>query len=522
MAYKFVNSVKYAFAFIVMLIAAMACEKDFQDIGVGLVDNNLFSTKDTIIDVVAYNRNVDSSQVNGILSYLLGVYKDNNFGKFKASFVSQVGLNATTFGDSVAIDTIILDIPYYATKLDDGSFELDSTAVWGDTTQVFKLSVYELGTYLNSLNPDDPTKNRQYYSNESYNKIGPALYSGDFLPNANDTVSYVKRWTIDRNRTTMDDIDTITKSTIAPSIKIPLDTAFFRSKFINEQDSYVFSSSDAFLNYFRGLYIEPEFVGDNGSVMALKLAEATLNIYYTNSVETIETTADLNNDGDMNDTLFIRTKQTKSYLLSGVMANKFERDYNASTSVPSITSYFTDANKEQGQDKLFVQGAAGSEAVIELFKDANALNNIRNQNWLINAAYLTFKVDNEGQNNMPARLYLYNYDNKSQLRDAITEMNFAGIGGALNEDNNPAEYKFSITDYISEVLKSDDPEKVYRLGLKVFNSFDDYGTQTIDTIIGDKSWIPDGVVLKGSKIGQDQTDYNNRIKLEIYYTVNNN
>ena len=155
MTIRIVNSVKYVGLFTLILLSIVACEKDFENIGVGLVDNNQFETKVETFEIISYNKNVDSSRVDGIPQYLLGIYKDENFGLIKASYIGQVGLaTPLDFGENVSIDAVVLDIPYYVTRDTnnvDGTpvFILDS--IIGDQNLEYNLSVYELGTFLNTL-----------------------------------------------------------------------------------------------------------------------------------------------------------------------------------------------------------------------------------------------------------------------------------------------------------------------------------------------------------------------------------
>lgn len=525
MTNKIVNSLKYIGLSSIILISVIACERDFENIGVGLVDNNQFKTKDTIFEVLAYNMNVDSSRVDGIPQYLIGVYNDDNFGFIKTTFVSQLGLpsfSENKFGDNVSIDAVILDIPYYVTDTSTTGkpdFKLDS--ILGDQSIEYNLSVYELGTFLNTLNPQDPTKIKKYYSNEGYSKEAQ-LYSNAFKPNRNDTVLYVERRFLDNDFNTVDDIDTIKKTSTLPSIKLPLDTVFFRNKFINQQNTGAFDSFENFINYFRGILIEAD--GTQGSLMTLAMSDATITIYYTNTILTDETETDLNGDGDTDDTdVPVRTKQTLAFSLSGIRANQYIRDYSQST--VNINSRFTMTDSINGEDKLYVQGASGSISVIELFKGID-LDEIRNENWLINEANLTLYLDESSSTNVPEKLLLYRFDENSQIQDVFTEAQISGIGGNLERDetsNEPLKYKFRITDYISNVLKSEEPLALERLGLKVFHPTDNPNFQlgVTDTIIKDFSWIAKGVVLKGNKIYEMDLDYAKRLKLEIFYTIDN-
>ena len=523
MTTKIVNSIKYIAILSIVLMSVIACEKDFQNVGVGLVDNNLFSTEEAAFEVTAYNHNVLASQISSNNPHLLGVMQNDNFGLIQASIIAQVGRGSISFTDNMSIDAVILNIPYYATK-EDNTYVLDS--IIGDQNEEFNLSVYENGTFLNSLDPTNPTESKDYFSNETYTRK-ELLYSGMFKPNKNDTVLYVNRRFLDGNPLTVDDIDTIKTETASPSIKIPLDTTFFRNNFINQQNSGAFDSDDNFKNYFRGLILDAN--GSDGSLMTLAMSNATMTFYYSNIVlkDESETTGDLNNDGDTNDTdVPVKTKQTAVFPIStNLKTNRISRDY--SKAITDINAKLTSPDAIDGEDKLYIQGAAGPIALINLFRgyDEADLNELRNKNWLINGAKLTLYVQNNLDTVIPQRLYLYNYDDNIQILDAMTEAPTRQFEGVLrkDDDNKPLKYEFTITDYISEVLKSENPRNLNTLAIKVFNPtdfpvFEQNGTSN-DTIMRDFSWNAKGVVLKGNKLASPTDDQ--RLQLEIFYTISN-
>lgn len=514
MSTKIVNSIKYIGVLTLVLFSLIACEKDFENVGVGLVDNNLFTPDVETFEVISYNESLENSRVESMPTHLLGIYNHKDFGLLKSSLIAQLNIGSIKFTDDMSIDAVVLDIPYFATKKEKNSngtpnFELDS--IVGKQDIEFNIKVHELGTYLNFLDPVDPAKNKKYYSDESYTKKA-LLYSGMFKPNKNDTVLYVERKFLDDNPNTVDDRDTIKKENLLPSIKIPLDKDFFKNNFLNQQNSGVFDSNDSFINYFRGLVIDAE--GNDGAMMQLSTSNATVTIYYSNIVLTDETTEDLNGDGDTDDTdVPVKTKQSATFSLNGLKTSQYTRDYTTSTI--NILQDFNNPDKVNGEDKLYVQGAAGSIAVLELFNGID-LNEIREKNWLINEASLTLYVDNPADTIIPNKLYLYKYDYHSQILDANTE---GFIGGVLqkDEDNKPLKYEFLITDYISEVLKNDtDALNIDKLAIKTYNLRDNPRSLS-DTLVRGYSWDAKGVVLTGNLPITEAK----RLKLEIFYTKNN-
>jgi hypothetical protein len=524
MTTKFVSGIRAVVVFIFALFSVIACENDFEDIGVDIVDNNLFNTKDAVFEVIAYNGNVERSRVDNLPVYNIGILNDVNFGYLNASFVSQLSLfSAPDFGLNPIIDIAVLDIPYFAARdtvnYSDGKpkFVLDS--IIGDLDEEYTIKVHRLATFLNELDPLNPTLIKNYYSDEVYSSAYE-LYSDSFKPDENDTVLYVERKFLDDDINTVDAIDTIKKDDVNPSIKFVLDKAEIENIFINNASTSDLSSPQNFNNYFRGLWIEPQ--GSNGSLMTLLMSDAVFSIYYTNEVLTDEDgVIDLNGDGDMDDVdVPVRTAQNIDLALSGIRAGTYNRSYTGST----VDDYLINPDMINGDDKLFIQGSAGSMSEIELFKDvdSDSLTAIRNENWLINGAILDLYVDEISNDNIPNQLYLYNADENSIIIDAISEARVNGIAGFLeyNDDGTPLKYQFRITDYISEVLRPNNPRKLAeKFAIRTYHSTDAIVSFN-DTIVRDFSWRSKGVVLKGNNL-TDKTD-ETRFKLKIYYTVDNN
>ncbi len=508
MTIKIVNSLKYVGLFLLVFFTIISCEKEIESIGVNLVDTNVFSKDKIVSEVIVTNTNIDRIPANGLPQYLLGVYADAEFGELKASIVSQLTLPATgedyTYGTNPAIDSVILSIPYQATRLSEDSegekpkFSIDS--VIGDTDVAFQLNVYELKTFLNILDPNDPSKPAVYYSDKEFLKGDIPLFSGNFKINPDDTVSYIKRY---MPNATVFDIDTIKQANLSPIIKLPLDELLIQQIFIDNASGSEFSSIDDFTHYFRGFFIEAEVLSNNNShLISLDMTNAKMTIYYSND-ENEEEDQDLNGN-DINGEQGVRIKQQYDFLFGSIKSNVLKRDYTIS--------------RQSGEERLYLQGAEGSMATIELFSNEN-LPNLQENNWLITGANLIFYVDqNASSNIVPEQLFLYNYEENLQLLDAMTE-GLLTMGGKLERDTdgNPYKYVFKITDYISELLLSEEPIDLITLGIKVFNPTD-IPLSRDDTKIKDFSWTPKGVVLYRN----DQSAEDKRIKLEIFYTEINN
>jgi len=510
---------------LIFLFGIVSCEKDLEDIAVDLTGQRPFDVGDSIFEVVAYNRNIDSSRVDNNnpekdVLYLLGVNTNGTFGTLKSDLISQVLLP----------NLVVLDIPYFSTRDGDQNakdpdtglpifdeagdtlmvpnFTLDS--IYGNTDLAYKISVFELGTFLNSLDPDDPTQSKSYYSDKEFVK-NDWLHESDFTPNRNDTVLYVERKYLDDDPNTVDDVDTIKSTSSAPSMKFDLDQQFFRERFVDHNNPFDFENNANFTRYFRGLYIDAE--GFEGSLMNLFVANATMTIYYTDDQFGTELEGqDLNNNGITGEgAVTVRTKQSQIYTFTGVRTGRYDRSYAGSR----VEEVLFNPDKVNGESTVYVQGAAGSEVIIDVL-DEETIDFLKQQNLLINEANLVFYLDGD-QDVVPDRLFLYKYDFHS-LVDDFYNIGFGEdvFGGELLYDDagKPEKYKFRITNYITKVIKGDEPIALSKLALKNYVSTDLPDGARLDTIVQNWNWIPKGVVLHGNM----PADNDKRIKLEIFYS----
>jgi len=507
MTTRVVSTFKYLGIFSLVFFSLISCEKEIESIGVNLIDNDTFNTNKLTSEVITTNENIDRVPSNYLSQYLLGVYTDEEFGKLKASIVTQLTLPtygdsyASGYGDDVAIDSVLINIPYQATRTDDSSdgkpqFTLDS--IFGNEDVSFQLDIFELKTFLNSLDPTEPSKQAIYYSDKEFQKGDIPLFSGDFKVNANDTVTYIKRYLNDG--VTVYDIDTIKNDDLSPSINLPLDETQIQQLFVDNASNSEFSDSDSFNHYFRGLYIEAsEFINEKSHLLSLDMSAAKMVIYYSKTQD--ETDEQDLNDNGTNGEDGVRTKHTYNFTFGTLKSNILERDYTNS--------------KLAGDDRIYVQGAAGSLATVDLFTNED-LTELRANNWLITDATLTLYVDQNASSNIaPEQLLIYDYDENTHIIDMITE-GVTAVGGYLERDDDDAPYKyeFKVTDYISELLKSDDEAvDLTKLGIKVYNSTDAL-TSITDLSIKNYSWNPKGVVL----YNHNESAGDKKAKLEITYT----
>ncbi|RAR72578.1 DUF4270 domain-containing protein [Flavobacterium aciduliphilum] len=557
-----------AFIVGVLIVFFASCDRDINEIGSNIVGDDHFGLNVAQFDVNAYNQDLGPVQTNDLSLNQFGYYNNPVFGKTKASFVSQVALAVTnpTFYTPV-IDSVYLYVPYFSTfqstdtDSGDSTYKLDSIQGSGK----IKLSIYEstkmLEDYDASTGFQQPQK---YYSNQK--SVFDTYHSANRLNNDNSNVydhtvtapdysqndQFVfspKQIKFYKNGSDGNPDYTNVRTRLAPGLFVNLDKTFFTSKIMQAPSGKLFNNN-VFKEYFRGLYFNVEEASGSesqGTLAMMNFSRGVITIVYKDQVSSTDTTI---------------TRKEMTINLSGHSVNLLENDN-------TYPGYVT-PNPTQGDNRLFLKGGNGSMAVIDLFngeKNSNNadLNKMRNENWMINEANLTFSIDKDAMTGAPEpnRVYLYDLTNRRPLIDLYTDISTSAstskfnkqiFGGILMDDNEKivnkangergTKYKIRITNYLRMLVKNGlntDPLKDstnVRLGLviteNISNSANVYlqspfstnspaplngtGTQ-LSKYIPQMSVInPLGTILYGSN---PSVPSNKRLKLEIYYTKPN-
>jgi len=507
--------------------AIISCEEDFTDIGSNVISNTKFNTSAYSVEIKAENSLVEYVLSDNITrepsEYLLGVHASSEYEKIEASVVSQIairnglqvvddeniyGLDTVVF---TTIDTVFIKLPYTATLDENTSSGPNYTlnSIIGDQSKAFTFNAYETSTYLSRLNPADPSKLNSYSSNDVFDKKGTELndpINYQFKPNKNDTVIVVKRRLSSNVLYSKDTIKYVTSTASGvplPFAVIPLNEDKFKEIFLDKYELSEFESQDAFNDYFRGVILEAK--GDEGSLISFNFSNTvpslnpSIEVYYTNTVLT---------KGQVIDTI----QKNDSFLFSGVRS----------------AIYKMEEKVYPVNNQIKLQGAAGSEVSIDLFGEdadsngiADKIEELRNNNWLINDASLTFYINQSVDTTaIPSRLYMYRIvtDSSSptgfsQIKDTYSETTF---GGNLERDDNgrAEKYTFRITDYISDVISGED-DILPILKLKVHNSSDD---PLSNTVFKNYNWNPKAVTL----LNHEVINGDKRAVLKISYSEKKN
>jgi Domain of unknown function (DUF4270) len=546
--FKLVCSI-FAFVFII------SCDKDYNEIGSGLVADNHydFLTKDDFT-VNAYNRRTGPVQTDNLETNFLGIYNNPTLAKTTFSYATEVQLNELnpTVIDNSPVGNVIevvLNIPYFSTL----------TQLNADGTRTYTLNNF-IGSNINSLDPSNTIKLsvfRTTYGITNISVTPPFLnepqrhYSNQFLDfnssiigtrlNDNPISSNIQNdnFVFSNQEITNTDHTIAPPSTLSPLSKTPPALKFFLNndlgRFIKNASTTNLATNEAFKQYFGNLLFKVEQSGLNpGSMAQLNFKLGTITVYYQD--KTSLTNADV----------------VPRKIVLNLNGNAVALHDNLVT--PSTYGGLqTLGNPATGpaDQSMILKGGEGAMGVLNLFSGTE-LAQLRNPKVVINDATLVFKVKNSGADN-PERIYLYDMDNQFPVYDYILDQSTSStynqgkvvLGGFLETDAITGEkfYKVRITNYIRNLVN--DPTLInVKIGVTVcknivntrfgrissilpFDVTNWNNASIIDNVAKNKYYYPEtavinpfGVVLHGTYPVGDP-NYNNRVKLVIKYSKPN-
>tara|TARA_B110000495_G_scaffold130051_1_gene113226 strand:+ start:1273 stop:3081 length:1809 start_codon:yes stop_codon:yes gene_type:complete len=172
------NYIKFLF---VLLLFMTSCNKDYNTVGVDLIDNKPFNTDIEEVPVFVKMNKIPPYIANAISTFQLGIYEDNIYGKSKVSFLSQLSFDTpnAVFGifsptdeingmeDNIAaipeletIKDVFLDIPFFTNVDDDDNdgvinlYDVDSEDPYSDSDGDGVSDSDESNSGQDPLNPD--------------------------------------------------------------------------------------------------------------------------------------------------------------------------------------------------------------------------------------------------------------------------------------------------------------------------------------------------------------------------------
>ena len=167
--------------FLFFILILSSCNKDYNNIGINLIDNKPFNTSLKEVPVFVKMKKIPPFVSNQIQTFQLGSYNDNIYGNSEVTFMSQLTMETPepVFGifkqideingkdDNIAcipeeetLKDVFLDIPFFTNVHDDDNdgvinlYDVDSTDPESDSDGDGLSDIAEAQTGQNPLNPD--------------------------------------------------------------------------------------------------------------------------------------------------------------------------------------------------------------------------------------------------------------------------------------------------------------------------------------------------------------------------------
>lgn len=560
---KIIKALKFSSIFFSATAILIACDKDFNTIDSDVLgkDNANFSTNNLDLQILAYNKKLEALQINDLSSNLLGVFSDPAFGETTASIITQItpATSNPNFGENTVLDSVVLKIPYYSKQdgTEEGTTDIKYTikdSLYGNNP--IKLSVYKNNYFLRDFNPNlGFNLSQMYYSkaDASINNTDNFAVTEDGVINFDDHKgellfkidSYTPSAEAIKETTGTGDDRKTERSAPALRIKIdtPADLAFWQTSIIDKEGDPVLTNANNFRDYFRGLYFKAEAIDGKGNMIFLNLAAANITIHYTKD-STIEGADPVQGTYVLN--------------FTGNKLNTYINNYNLVT--------LENGDQTNGDEKLYLKGAEGSMAVVDLFPNGldSFLNEYRESDGnggyklkkLINEAHLVIYEDEtmpvppkanatDKDYHYADRIYAYDIKNNAPIIDYVIDPT-ENVADPLNskivslgqrqvvKDGNGievAKYKIRITEHLNNILLRDSTNT--KLGLVLSTNVNaDYnpntrvlktapifnGSGNVTKIPASALLAPRGTILYGT---QEDIPDNRKMKFEIFFTEPN-
>lgn len=543
-------------ALLLSVMFLISCDQDFNTIGSDVIGDDHFGLeKKEDVNVIAYTKSTGQVQSNNLPSNMLGYYSDPFFGTTKASFVTQLTLASVNpnFGfeaDITTTDSVYLYVPYLSKQTATGSgnepntYELNSTYGEDFETATFDLKIYKSDYFLRDFGTN-PEERQKYYSGATDRSLVEANLDGvplneftgalasettAFKFSKEEIIIYKRNAAGDfldsSGNVTTDESARVVSQRLAPGMWINLDPLRFKDIILNASSSDLINNN-IFKEYFKGLYFQmTENNPDEDALAYLDFSKGYIMMQY-HSKDTDEATAEVK-------------KKSVRINMTGNTINFFQNNFSS-----AYETALNNSNSTTGDELLYMKGNDGSVVFIDLFgpdTDANdvpdQLEQLRSEKILVNDAFLTFYVKNDGQKNA-TRIYLYDATNNAPLLDYIFDSSTATdpknnkllFGGILevDEDNEDlgVRFKIRIRSHINNIINGDNPDtnKNVRLGLSVTDNIANSSSYDVfDSVNFGNEKLPIASIISplGTIVyGNTTTDESKKLKLEIYYTKPN-
>ena len=373
---------------IIIVSLFSACKKNWNDLGSQLIDQGdlIIISFDTLEIKTSIHTEDSLSSLNTATSYLGSIY-ETDFGLSNAAIYSEFRIPSSevVFGEDAVADSMILS--------------LKINSYYGDTSSTLNINVHEMLEQISTSETDSLGEESTitFYSNQDFEIDNISLA----------TLAYTA------------------EPTSNTSINIALTNDLAQSFLDASSENFV--DNTAFQEFFKGLYITCEQIGEGGVLYELDLLNelSKISLHYHNSVsDSLTYDFQINSNAD---------KMTR-----------WSHDYS-STNIEALL-------EEESIDKGYIQGGAGLRTYLTL----PSLASLKDSNYVIHKAELSipyFFSENDSLFSIPNKLGLAAVNSEGKLELLTEDQNVQGASyfdGNANELNQT--YTFNIARYIHKVI----------------------------------------------------------------------
>ena len=484
------------------------CEPEADDLGEQLFVGSAADAKIDSYDVTAYNiDNHDSirSDASKLTYAQLGAFAENVFGAQKASYISQVRLQdyAPTFGTNAVVDSVVLVMKLPIISYASDSVTSTSTTITYPlgavqaTKEEKKFPVVKYGKAkiggktLLTIKVNEVTdflkgSTDKYFSNENFatsTLLGSKVFDGDI-----SAVKITKK------------SDNSELYSVDPSLRIPLNNAFFQTNIIGKEGSQDLKDAYNFIRYFKGVKISVD--ENDGYLFSFNPANVDIIMYYKSD----------------NVVGSVTTKVSKTFNLtmgSTLTTHIGQYSYNRTGTI--VADALATINTTTGDKKLYPQGMGGPNVGFRI-PDATIAalkNKVKNEKIGIISAKVRMYTDKSIWNNNYIKPNTFIFLQK----DATTFLQEnAALGGApgyslvkaFDLKLNPAYYDFTITKTLKDIVEKEvsNLDFVVKVGAFVPDVSGEFTKIDATT----RAYMPNRLVFVGSDAANPQ-----RIQLNVIY-----
>jgi hypothetical protein len=426
---------------LVTLLFAASCDKDFNELGTDIVGDDHYGFENySSATIKAYNQKLGPIASNNLPINPLGFYSNPAFGTTQANFVTQVEMATTdpTFNNTdptnyqtpAAIDSVIIDIPYFKTLVDSdagkNTYVLDSiygpnNITTGISESKFRLDLYHSNYYLRNLDPGQGLGEAQsFYTDQDGlidgNKLGTPLNNLPTTDPQNSDGHENTQFFFDkrehRTKTLDEDGDDVFTRSV-PSMRLHLDKTFFASLILNAPAGTL-DNNEVFKNYFRGLYFKVTG-GTTGNMAMLNFKAGKITMYYNEDKK-----------GTTTPVTFTRVNKTFVLNLTGNTISLLTNTDN-----PNYLSAVTNPGEAS---KLYLKGGEGSISIIDLFGSADAYKYVLRKDGAGNAIDENDQIIPLDSDGNPRTGYFYSYtqtNTANGIPDELDDLRYPALEGSV-------------------------------------------------------------------------------------------